>query len=38
MKRANPELYKELERTRRPLVYRWARDGKTITGGSAIKP
>jgi SAM-dependent methyltransferase len=38
MKRGNPELYKELERTRLPLVYRWTRDGTTIIGGSALKP
>jgi hypothetical protein len=38
MRRSNPELCKELERTRRPLVYRWTRDGSTITGGSALKP
>lgn len=38
MKRGNPDLCKELDRTRRPLVYRWTRDGPTIIGGSAPKP
>jgi SAM-dependent methyltransferase len=38
MKRDNPALYKELDRTRQPLVYRWTRDGATIIGGSALKP
>ena len=31
-KRDDPALYKELERTRRPLVYRWRRDGTKIVG------
>jgi small ribosomal subunit Rsm22 len=34
MRRDNPALYKELDKTRRPLVYRWARDGMKITDGS----
>jgi hypothetical protein len=38
MKRGNPGLYKELERTRRPLVYKWIREGATVTGASAPKP
>jgi hypothetical protein len=38
MRRGNPDLCKELERTRGPLVYRWTRDGNTITSGSALKP
>jgi SAM-dependent methyltransferase len=38
MKRTNPELYKELDRTRRPLVYKWTRDGSTITAGSPPQP
>jgi hypothetical protein len=38
MKRGNRDLCRELERTRRPLVYRWTREGTTITGGSALKP
>jgi hypothetical protein len=36
MKRANPGLYKELEKTKRPLVYRWTKDGNEITGGAAL--
>jgi hypothetical protein len=35
MRRENPGLYKELERTRRPLVYRWVREGLTVTGATA---
>jgi hypothetical protein len=38
MKRGNPGLYKELERTRRPLVYSWTREGAKVTGASAPKP
>ena len=38
MKRSSPELLKELERTRRPLVYRWTRDGAIIMGGSPAQP
>jgi hypothetical protein len=34
MKRGATELYKELERTRRPLVYRWSRSGDTILSGA----
>jgi SAM-dependent methyltransferase len=36
MRRENPGLCKELDRTRRPLVYRWVRDGLKVTGGSAL--
>jgi SAM-dependent methyltransferase len=35
-KRADPALYKQLERTRAPLVYRWTRDGDKILGGEAL--
>lgn len=35
MRRDNPALYKELDKTKRPLVYRWTRDGKKIMAGSA---
>jgi hypothetical protein len=35
-KRADPSLYKELDRTKVPLVYRWRRDGNKIVGGDAI--
>jgi hypothetical protein len=38
MRRDNPVLYKELDKTRRPLVYRWVRDGVRITAGSAPSP
>jgi hypothetical protein len=34
MKRDNPVLYKELDRTKRPLVYSWIREGTKITAGS----
>jgi hypothetical protein len=37
MKRDNPALYKELERTKRPLVYSWSRDGAKITAGKAAR-
>jgi hypothetical protein len=35
-KRADPSLFKELERTKAPLVYRWRRDGTKILGGTAL--
>jgi hypothetical protein len=35
-KRADPALFKELERTKAPLVYRWRRDGDKILGGEAL--
>jgi SAM-dependent methyltransferase len=31
-KRANPALFKELDRTKAPLVYRWRREGNSILG------
>lgn len=31
-KRTAPALYKELDRTKEPLVYRWRRDGNSILG------
>ena len=34
--RADPALFKQLERTKAPLVYRWRRDGDKITGGEAL--
>ena len=34
-KRSNKALCKELDRSRCPLVYRWARDGLNITGGAS---
>ncbi|MFM9031381.1 MAG: small ribosomal subunit Rsm22 family protein [Opitutaceae bacterium] len=36
-KRADPRLFKELERTREPLVYQWRRDGTRVTGGEAAE-
>ena len=38
MKRDNAALCKELDRTKRPLIYRWARDGERIVSGSALQP
>lgn len=35
-KRANPALFKELDRTKRPLVYRWQRSGETVSDGSDL--
>lgn len=35
-KRANPKLFKQLDRTKQPLVYRWQRDGDTIADGQAL--
>ncbi|MDB6168934.1 MAG: Ribosomal small subunit Rsm22 [Verrucomicrobia bacterium] len=35
-KRADPALYKELDRTREPLVYRWRREGDAILSGSSV--
>jgi len=35
-KRADPALFKQLDRTKAPLVYRWRRDGEKILGGEAM--
>ncbi|MFZ9683033.1 MAG: small ribosomal subunit Rsm22 family protein [Cephaloticoccus sp.] len=35
-KRAQPALFKELDRTKRPLLYRWRRDGDQVTAGEAV--
>ena len=35
-KRADPTLFKQLERTKAPLVYRWQRDDGKILGGEAL--
>lgn len=35
-KRANPSLFKELERTKQPLVYRWVRDERKIADGRHV--
>lgn len=37
-KRADPALYKQLERTKAPLVYRWKREGLKVTGGEPLTP
>jgi hypothetical protein len=34
-KRTNAALCKELERSRKPLVYEWKRDGKVVLSGSS---
>lgn len=36
-KRADPALYKQLERTKAPLVYRWRREGKKILAGEPLQ-
>jgi SAM-dependent methyltransferase len=35
-KRADSALFKELERTKAPLVYRWRRNGEKVEGGEAL--
>lgn len=35
-KRADPALFKQLDRTKAPLVYRWRRDGSKILGGEPL--
>jgi SAM-dependent methyltransferase len=35
-KRADPALFKQLERTKAPLVYRWRRDGDKLLGGEPL--
>ena len=35
-KRADPALYKQLERTKAPLVYRWQREGNKLRGGEPL--
>jgi diadenosine tetraphosphatase ApaH/serine/threonine PP2A family protein phosphatase len=35
-KRQTPALFKELGRTRSPLIYRWAREGTQISAGESI--
>ncbi len=37
-KRADPALFKQLDRTRAPLVYRWQRDGHKLLGGTPLEP
>jgi hypothetical protein len=36
-KRTAPALYKELDRTKEPLVYRWEREGTEITSGERLQ-
>jgi hypothetical protein len=36
LKRTDPALFKQLERTKAPLVYRWRRDGKKILAGEPL--
>lgn len=35
-KRADPALFKQLERTKAPLVYRWQRDGNKVRAGEPL--
>jgi hypothetical protein len=35
-KRDDLALYKELDRTKEPLVYRWRRDGARLLGGERL--
>jgi hypothetical protein len=35
-KRADPALFKQLERTKAPLVYRWTRAGDKIVTGESL--
>lgn len=35
-RRADPGLFKQLERTKAPLVYRWRREGEKIIGGETL--
>lgn len=35
-KRADPALYKQLDRTKSPLVYRWRREDDRVLGGEAL--
>jgi hypothetical protein len=37
-KRSDPALFKELGRTKAPLVYRWTREGNKIVGGAGPHP
>ena len=36
LKRSDPALFKQLDRTKAPLVYRWKRDGDRIVGGEPL--
>lgn len=37
-KRADPALFKQLERSKLPLLYRWTRDGDKVSTGEALLP
>lgn len=37
-KRADPALFKQLERTKAPLVYRWQREGSKVVSGEPLSP
>ncbi len=37
LKRADSALFKQLERTKAPLVYRWRRDDGNVTGGEPLR-
>ncbi|MEO6005759.1 MAG: small ribosomal subunit Rsm22 family protein [Opitutus sp.] len=36
LKRSDPALFKQLDRTKAPLIYRWVRDGKKILSGAPL--
>jgi hypothetical protein len=36
-KRNDPALFKQLDRTKAPLVYRWRREGTKILGGEPLE-
>jgi len=38
LKRADPALFKQLDRTKAPLVYHWQHDGKKIQSGAPLAP
>ena len=38
MRRSDPALYKQLDRARGPLLYRWQRDGDKVHGGAPQSP
>jgi SAM-dependent methyltransferase len=37
LKRADPALYKQLDRTKAPLLYRWRREGNKVSGGQPVE-
>ena len=38
LKRSAPALYKQLDRAKGPLLYRWQRDGDKVHGGEPLAP